>query len=144
MSLMITEECIACDACIDECPNEAIEADMLPRDWTFEEILEEARDGIYVTARGAGGGEVDPGMGTFTFNVGVSYRIRNGELSEPLRGVNIAGQILETLKKVVAVGRDLRVTTGAVFGGCGKSGQLVRVGDGGPHVLVEEMSVGGR
>ncbi len=25
MSLMITDECIACDACRDECPNEAIE-----------------------------------------------------------------------------------------------------------------------
>ncbi|MDR1284649.1 MAG: YfhL family 4Fe-4S dicluster ferredoxin [Campylobacteraceae bacterium] len=25
MSLMITEECIACDACRDECPNNAIE-----------------------------------------------------------------------------------------------------------------------
>jgi len=25
MSLLINEECIACDACLDECPNEAIE-----------------------------------------------------------------------------------------------------------------------
>ena len=25
MSLLINEECIACDACIDECPNGAIE-----------------------------------------------------------------------------------------------------------------------
>lgn len=25
MSLMITDECIACDACRDECPSEAIE-----------------------------------------------------------------------------------------------------------------------
>ena len=25
MSLIITDECIACDACRDECPNEAIE-----------------------------------------------------------------------------------------------------------------------
>jgi len=24
MSLMITEECISCDACVPECPNEAI------------------------------------------------------------------------------------------------------------------------
>lgn len=24
MALLITEECIACDACVDECPNEAI------------------------------------------------------------------------------------------------------------------------
>ncbi|MCV6607657.1 MAG: YfhL family 4Fe-4S dicluster ferredoxin [Campylobacterales bacterium] len=25
MSLFISDECIACDACIDECPNEAID-----------------------------------------------------------------------------------------------------------------------
>ena len=25
MALMITDECIACDACVDECPNGAIE-----------------------------------------------------------------------------------------------------------------------
>lgn len=25
MALMITDECIACDACVDECPNDAIE-----------------------------------------------------------------------------------------------------------------------
>ncbi len=25
MSLLITDECIACDACVDECPNGAIE-----------------------------------------------------------------------------------------------------------------------
>lgn len=24
MALLITDECIACDACVDECPNEAI------------------------------------------------------------------------------------------------------------------------
>ncbi len=24
MALIITDECIACDACVDECPNEAI------------------------------------------------------------------------------------------------------------------------
>ncbi len=117
---------------------------MLPGDYSLEEILEEAKEGIYVTAKGAKGGQVDPGTGTFTFNVGVSRVIRNGELGEPLRGANIAGQILEVLHNVVAVGRDLKVTTGAVFGGCGKAGQLVRVGDGGPHILVRNMSVGGR
>jgi len=50
---------------------------------------------------------------------------------------------LETLKSVEAVGKDLRIRT-SVFGGCGKNGQLVRVGDGGPHIMVREIIVGGR
>ncbi len=51
--------------------------------------------------------------------------------------------ILDVLKNIEALGKDLHVYT-SVFGGCGKSGQLVRVGDGGPHVLVGEIIVGGR
>ncbi len=115
-----------------------------PGDWKPDEILEAAGDNsIYVTAKGAKGGEVDPGMGTFTFGVGISWTIENGEPAKPLRGVSIGGFILDVLKKVEAVGRDLKVTT-SVFGGCGKGGQLVRVGDGGPHLLVGELIVGGR
>ena len=117
---------------------------ILPGDWRLEELLEETENGIYVTGKGGGGGQVDPGTGSFTFNVGVSYAIRKGELAEPLRGVNISGAILETLRNVRGLGRRLVVRTGAVFGGCGKGGQLVRVGDGGPHMLVENMQVGGR
>jgi TldD protein len=46
------------------------------------------------------------------------------------------------LKGVEAVGCDLAVET-SVFGGCGKEGQMVRVGDGGPHVRIKQISVGG-
>jgi TldD protein len=33
--------------------------------------------------------------------------------------------------------------TTSVFGGCGKDGQMVRVGDGGPHIRVSRIVVGG-
>jgi len=115
---------------------------MLPGDYKPEELISEARQGIYVTAKGARGGEVNPAVGTFTFNVGVSWLIEGGEKTRILRGVNLSGSILDVLANIVAVGRDLKVTT-SVFGGCGKGGQLVRVGDGGPHVLVRSLTVGG-
>ncbi len=116
---------------------------ILPGNYSFEELLQEAGEGIYVTGKGARGGEVDPGAGTFTFSVGASWTIKNGELAEPLRGVTLTGMILDVLKNIIALGNKLNVYT-SVFGGCGKSGQLVRVGDGGPHVLVAEIIVGGR
>ncbi len=47
------------------------------------------------------------------------------------------------MANIDAVGRDVKVKTN-VFGGCGKWGQLVRVGLGGPHVRVRNLSVGGR
>ncbi|MEB3789478.1 MAG: TldD/PmbA family protein [Desulfurococcales archaeon] len=116
---------------------------ILPGDHAFDELVQEAKDGIYVTGKGARGGEVDPGAGTFTFGVGVSWKIENGEITTPLRGVTLTGMILDVLRNIEALGKDLHVYT-SVFGGCGKSGQLVRVGDGGPYVLVGEIIVGGR
>ncbi|MEM3699742.1 MAG: TldD/PmbA family protein [Candidatus Bathyarchaeia archaeon] len=116
---------------------------MQPMDYTFEELIEDIDFGIYVKGKGSTGGQVEVGMGAFTFGVGPSKIIKNGELAETVRSVIISGLILETLKTVDAVGRDLTIRTSA-FGGCGKDGQMVRVGDGGPHIRVREMIVGGR
>ncbi len=112
-------------------------------DWSLEELIQEAREGLYLSGRGARGGEVNTSAGTFTFSVGPSRIIRNGELGEVVRGTVVSGSILEALKGVVGVGKDVSVRT-SVFGGCGKEGQMVRVGHGGPHVLIKELTVGGR
>ncbi len=116
---------------------------MEPRNYSFEELIEDVNFGIYIRGKGATGGQVEVGMGTFTFGVGPSKIIRNGELAETVRGVVISGFILETLKTIDAVGKDLTIRT-SIFGGCGKMGQTVRVGFGGPHVRVRKMTVGGR
>jgi TldD protein len=116
---------------------------MEPQDWKFDELVEDIDTGVYVRGRGSTGGEVEVGMGTFTFGVGPSKLIEKGELTETVRGVVISGLILETLKTIDAVGKDLHVRTG-VFGGCGKNDQRVLVGFGGPHVRVGKMTVGGR
>jgi len=116
---------------------------MQPRDHRFEELIEDIDFGIYVRGKGMTGGQVEVGMGTFTFGVGPSKVIRNGKLAETVRGVVISGSILETLKTVDAVGKDLEIRT-SVFGACGKGGQRATVGDGGPHIRVRKMTVGGR
>jgi len=115
---------------------------MLPGDYGVEELFEDIRYGLYIRGRGAKGGEVSTSTGTFTFTAGPSYIIENGEVKGLVRGVMLSGNILETLKGVDAVARDLKVRT-SVFGGCGKGGQLVRVGDGGPHVRVKAITIGG-
>lgn len=116
---------------------------MAPGDWRLDEMIAEAREGLLVSGKGSMGGEVDPGMGTFTFSAGPSYVIRKGELAEMVRGVSMSGLVLETLRNVEGATRELRVTT-SVFGGCGKHGQMVRVGDGGPYVLIRNVTIGGR
>jgi len=112
-------------------------------DLGFEEIIEDIDLGLYIRGKGLMGGEVEVGMGTFTFNVGPSKVIRKGELAETVRGVVISGLILETMKTIDAVGNDLKFRTN-VFGGCGKNDQTVPVGFGGPHIRIRRMTVGGR
>jgi len=109
---------------------------------SLEELIEDIDNGLYILGRGAGGGEVDVGQGAFTFKVGPSFIIKKGELDEMVRGVSISGMILDTLRGVTGVGKETEIRT-SVFGGCGKSGQTVRVGLGGPHVKIREMLVGG-
>ena len=116
---------------------------MRPGDHSLEELLEGIEAGILVQGRGSKGGQVDPGMGTFTFGVGPSRMIRNGEARELVRGVVISGSVLDVLKTVDAVGEDFKMRTG-VFGGCGKLNQTVKTGMGGPSIRAQRMTVGGR
>lgn len=109
-----------------------------PGDWTFEEMIEGVKRGIYL----AGGkwGYVYTARGQFTCNAEHAYAIRNGELAEHYRNVSFSGLTLETLQQVTAVGKDLEFEMG---GTCGKGGQGVPVDTGGPHLRIAELVVGG-
>ena len=112
-------------------------------DVAFDELTGEIDYGFYVRGRGSLGGQVDVGGGTFTFRAGPSYLIEKGELKHMVRAVTLAGSVLKTLMAINAVGKDFAVST-SVFGGCGKDGQMAKVGDGGPHVRLGALTIGGR
>jgi PmbA protein len=66
---------------------------------------------------------------TGDFSVGVSgLWFRNGELAEPVREATVAAGLLDILKGIVAVGSDLRWSTGSI---------------GGSSLLIGEMTVAG-
>ena len=109
---------------------------MLPGDWKPEEIIEETKEGYYL--KGAFGGQADSN-GEFMFSIQEAWKIENGELKEPYRGVTVSGNALEVLKTVDAVGNDLKIN---FPGTCGKF-QLVPVDGGGPHIRCKIM-IGGR
>lgn len=112
---------------------------MEPRDVPFEKMLAETPDGIY--AKGFLGGQTD--MEMFSFSSQEAYRIRDGKLCEPLRDVVLTGNVFRTLESIDAVGDDLTMYGG--LGGCGKGGQSpLRVGDGGPHIRIRNVVIGGR
>ncbi|OHB38873.1 MAG: hypothetical protein A3G70_04955 [Planctomycetes bacterium RIFCSPLOWO2_12_FULL_39_13] len=112
---------------------------MEPRNYTFEKMLSEVDNGIY--AIGALGGQTN--MEMFTFSAEEAYMIRNGKIQEKIRDVVLTGNVFETLMNIDAIGNDLKIHGG--LGGCGKGGQSpLRVSDGGPHVRIQNVVIGGR
>jgi len=108
---------------------------MAPRDYSFEELVEDIRMGYYFKSFRGGQANVD---GTFQVGIQEAREIVNGELGEAVRNASISGNTLETLFKVDAVGKDLELWPGR----CGK-GQTAFICDGGPHIRVKEVTVGG-
>jgi len=109
---------------------------MLPGDARLEEMLEDIDYGYYIVS--TSGGETSPN-GSFQVGVREAFEIVKGEIGEPVRNLSISGNTLETLLNIDMVGRDFKL----FYGRCGK-GQVVFVSDGGPHVRVKSMAVGGR
>ncbi|MFB3889053.1 MAG: metallopeptidase TldD-related protein [Candidatus Bathyarchaeia archaeon] len=108
---------------------------MAPLDHSFEELLEDVREGYYFKSFRGGQANFD---GTFQVGIQEAYKITHGELGEPVRDASFSGNTLETLLKVAAVGKDFQLSAGR----CGK-GQTAFIGDGGPDIRVSEVVVGG-
>jgi len=110
-----------------------------PGESTFEELIHGIDKGIYL--KGGEYGYVMCERGQFTCHAGEAFMIRNGEIAEHLRDVSVAGLTLETLMNIDAVANDFEMK---MPGFCGKNGQSMYVDNGGPHVRVRELVVGGR
>ena len=108
---------------------------MEPKDYSFEELIEDVKFGYYFKSFRGGQANLD---GTFQVGIQEAYEIVKGELGQLVRNASISGNTLETLFKVDAVGKDFELWPGR----CGK-GQTAFVCDGGPHVRVKEVLVGG-
>ena len=108
---------------------------MSPRDHSFEELIENVKTGYYFKSFRGGQANLD---GTFQVGIQEGYEIVNGEIGVPIRDASISGNTLETLHKVDAVGKDFQLDQGR----CGK-GQTAFISDGGPHIRIKEVVVGG-
>jgi len=108
---------------------------MEPRDYSFDELLEDIQFGYYLKSFRGGQANLN---GVFQVGIQEAYEIVKGELGKPVRNASISGNTLETLLKVDAVGKDFELWPGR----CGK-GQTAFVCDGGPHIRVKEVLVGG-
>ncbi|MEE8357896.1 MAG: TldD/PmbA family protein, partial [Candidatus Hydrothermarchaeales archaeon] len=99
-----------------------------PGDHDIEELFEGIKHGIYL--KGSKGGEVDTARGVFQFSAEEGFLIEEGEITKPIKDVALSGETLEILRRISALGNDFDLSIGF----CGKAGQAVPVGDGGPHI----------
>lgn len=77
-----------------------------PGKWNPDDIIRETGEGFYLTEV-MGMHTANPISGDFSLGAAGIW-IHNGELTTPVRGMVIAGNILELLERVDAVGSDLR------------------------------------
>jgi TldD protein len=110
---------------------------MEPRGWGFDELLADTKNGILLCSFNYG--YTQPAKGQFMFQASHGYLIENGERGQMIRDVSLAGNILEVLPKIDAIGNDFELDAGT----CGKGGQAVPTMTGGPHARIRAVPVGG-
>jgi TldD protein len=108
---------------------------LAPSDNSFEELVEGIDFGYYLKSFRGGQANLD---GTFQVGIQEAYEIVKGQIGDPVRSASISGNTLETLHRVDAIGRDFELWPGR----CGK-GQTAFICDGGPHIRVGEVTIGG-
>jgi TldD protein len=106
-------------------------------EWPTDEMMADMRTGLLLCDYNYG--YTDSAKGQFMFQANYGYVIAQGEKTQLIRDVSLAGQILEFLNKIDAVGDDFGLSAGT----CGKANQLVPDNSGGPHARLRQVPVGG-
>ena len=105
--------------------------------YRVDDLIEKLGDGLYLLD--SMGGETSGE--NFTFGAQYGYEVEGGRPGAMVRDINISGNLFQTLKNIRAIGNDLVLSK---VGGCGKGQLNIRSCNGGPHVLVHDVVVGGR
>jgi TldD protein len=112
---------------------------MLPGPHRREEIIRSVKHGIL--AETFTNGQVQIGAGDFTFYIKCGYLIEDGQVTAPIKDVNIIGNGPKVLADITMVADDMVIDEGGWT--CGKDGQSVPVSLGMPTVKVGSVTVGG-
>ncbi len=104
----------------------------------IDDMMKSIKFGLY--AKKMGGGSVNPGTGEFNFSVQEGFAIRNGKISEPVRGATLIGKGFEILPQISMISDDLELSAGM----CGASSGWVPTTVGQPTLKIDSILVGGR
>lgn len=109
----------------------------IPGKTDLKTLFRQLGDGIYAFKNRAGQttGRI------FTFSPQIAYMVRDGEICEPVRDVNLSGDLFDLLDGVESVSDGVKFAEG---GACGKGEQFpLPCGKGGAHMIVRNVSIGG-
>jgi TldD protein len=107
---------------------------MLPSERNFEDILRETKDGLFV--KGMKQGRSNDRTGDFSFEPNIAFKIKDGELEEPVLISEIEGNALDYLKAIT----DVSSNWSLCVAGCGKptpQSDYAWVGYGAPFAKLE-------
>ena len=107
-----------------------------PGSLSFDDLVAQLDNGLYILD--AKGGQT--AGENFTFGAQYGYVVKNGKMGVMLRDINLTGNLYQTLQNIVAIGDDLTLSKS---GGCGKGQMNLRSCNGGPHILVNHLVIGG-
>jgi TldD protein len=103
-----------------------------PGDWTLEELVEAAGDGVLLEHWTSG--MEDPLGGQMQLKVRRGHRIEHGKLAGPVTSMALSGSVLGFLKDIRGLSKMDRMDIETGF--CGKGhGDYLPTGDGGPYLL---------
>jgi TldD protein len=104
----------------------------------FDELLEKIDNGYYLINERGGQTMGDQ----FSFGAEYGYEVKKGKICNMVRDINISGNLFKTLKNISAIGNDIVISE---KGGCEKGRQMnEKSGCGGPHIIIENVSCGGK
>lgn len=111
---------------------------MLSGGQSADDLIANVKNGIYLC--NFSNGQVNIGVGDFTFYTRFGYMIENGKLTQPVKDVNVIGNGPQALADITAVANDLDISNSTWM--CGKAGQSVPVCCGMPSVAIKKLMVG--
>jgi TldD protein len=107
-----------------------------PKNDSVEDLIKKAKNGLYVL--GAKGGQTSGE--NFTFGAQYAFYIEDGKIGPMVRDINIMGNLFDTLKNISAISDSVELSEA---GGCGKGQLNIKSCHGGPHILINNILVGG-
>lgn len=108
-----------------------------PTENTKDELFKTLNNGLYL-CEGKGGQTMGE---NFTFGASYGYIIENGKITKMVKDLNISGNLYNTLADISMIGNDFVLSK---VGGCGKGQTNLRSCYGGPHILINNLVVGGK